>query len=60
MIKILKPGKIRTITCPRCDCQFSFENEDIKRGNQIEYFEEVICPCCHKRIDLIAWKKGFT
>jgi hypothetical protein len=58
MVKIIKPGKIRIITCPRCDCQFSFEREDVKYGSQIDYFEEVACPCCHKLIDLVGREKG--
>lgn len=57
MIKIIKPGKIRIITCPRCECQFSFEDEDVKHGNQREYFKEVACPCCRKAIDLIGREK---
>ena len=57
MIKIIKPGKIRIITCPRCDCEFSFEDEDIVRGPQMDYCEEVTCPCCHYTIDLLKRRR---
>lgn len=60
MIKIIHPGKVRVVTCPKCECEFSFEREDIKYGSQIDYYEEVICPCCHKAIDLIAREKKFV
>ena len=52
MIKIIKPGKHPTITCPECECEFSYENEDIQWGTQLEPCKEVVCPFCKKRIDL--------
>ena len=60
MIKILKPGKLRIAICSRCDCEFSFEDEDIMRGNQRDYYEEVTCPCCNNRIDILKLKRGYT
>lgn len=58
MIKIIKPGKIMVATCPKCDCVFSYENEDIERGDQRDPYKEVVCPCCAKRIDLDAYKRN--
>lgn len=52
MIKIIKPGKLRIVTCPRCKCEFSFEDEDIKYGNQRDYYEVVSCPCCRYSVDI--------
>ena len=52
MIKILKPGKVQVVECPKCACEFSFEEEDIQRGDQRDPYKEVICPCCKYRIDL--------
>lgn len=49
MIKILKPGKMQVIKCPKCECEFSFEDEDIQWGDQNK---EVKCPCCNNHIDL--------
>lgn len=50
MIKIIKPGKyINTAICPLCECVFSYENEDIKKG---DLHKEVECPCCKTYIDL--------
>lgn len=57
MIKIIKPGKLRVITCPRCECDFSFEDEDIARGDQRDYYEKVVCPCCYLRIDLLKLRR---
>lgn len=53
MIKIIKPGKYHIVTCPECKCEFSYEDEDIKRGDQRDYYEKVECPCCKNRIDLM-------
>jgi hypothetical protein len=53
MIKIIKQGKIRTATCPKCECVFSYEKEDIEYGDQRDYYEHVICPCCQNRISVM-------
>ena len=29
MIKIIKPEKMQVAKCPKCECEFSFKNEDI-------------------------------
>lgn len=43
-IKIIKDGvKEFHITCPYCDCEFTYENEDISNS-------EVICPCCSTKL----------
>ena len=57
MIKIIKPGKIKTVCCPTCNCLFSYEKEDVKYGDQRDYFEEITCPCCLQEIDLLKMKK---
>lgn len=39
-IKIIKQGvKEFSITCPYCDCEFTYEKEDVHNS-------QVICPCC--------------
>ena len=52
MIKIIKPGKVQVVTCPTCECEFSFEDEDIEWEDQRDPYKEVVCPCCRNRIDL--------
>lgn len=52
MTKIIKPGKYHVVTCPRCECEFMYEDEDIKWGTQRDYYKEVECPCCKNRVDL--------
>ena len=52
MIKIIKPGVYHIVCCPVCKCEFSYEDEDILWGTQIEPYKEVECPCCKNHIDL--------
>ena len=52
MIRIIKMGEIMVAKCPICECEFSYEEEDIKWGDQRDPYKEVICPCCNRRVDL--------
>lgn len=53
MIKIIKWGKKGKICiCPNCDCEFTYEQEDIWYGTQIDPCKIVACPCCKHHIDL--------
>lgn len=53
MIKIIKPGFYgHVITCPRCSCEFSYEEEDVRYGDQRDPYAEVVCPYCAKHIDI--------
>lgn len=51
MIKILKPGTRQIVTCEKCGCEFSYEQDDVemkcKLGNERYY---VSCPMCAERI----------
>lgn len=51
MIKIIEPGKKRIAVCP--ECKFSYEESDVERGNQRDYYEMIICPCCKEAVDLL-------
>ena len=46
MKKIIKSGTVGRATCASCECEFTFEREDIIFGgvNLVE------CPCCGKGI----------
>ena len=59
-IKIIKEGKTTkfTKTCPRCGCEFEYEEEDVKVDSSVcltsypaKYATYVICPCCGKYLD---------
>lgn len=50
---VIKHGRKRLAICPECDCQFTFEKEDIHYGPQQDYYEEVVCPDCGNSINLI-------
>lgn len=59
-IKIIKEGKITkfTKTCPDCECEFEYEQEDIKVDHSVcltsypgKYGTYVICPCCGKHLN---------
>ena len=58
-IKIIKQGKITkfTKTCPDCECEFEYEQDDIKVDYSCclttypcKYGTYVICPCCGKHL----------
>ena len=58
-IKIIKEGKTTkfTKTCPDCECEFEYEQEDIKVDHSVclttypcQYGAYVICPCCGKHL----------
>ncbi len=51
MIKIIKWGNY--VICPKCNCEFTYEAEDVEYGpSQLDYYKIVTCPCCYFRIDL--------
>lgn len=52
MIKVIKEGKYHVVTCSVCKCEFAYEDEDIKWGDQRDPYKIVECPCCKKQIDL--------
>ena len=58
MIKIIKPGKVMIAKCPTCECEFSYEKEDIQFGNQRDYYEEIVCPCCKNYVDVSHCVRG--
>ena len=50
MKKIIKSGTVGRATCASCECEFTFEREDIIFRNQFDADNMVTCPCCGKRI----------
>ena len=52
MIKIIKHGLIRKVTCGECECVFTFEHEDIIHCDQRQERDYVKCPDCGKIICL--------
>jgi hypothetical protein len=50
MIKIIKYGKKMRQICPRCECEFEFEKEDVVWGNQRDPDNYISCPCCKNLI----------
>lgn len=50
MIKILKPGKSKIAICSKCECEFSYEKEDVKFGGQRDEYCYVVCPCCRNSV----------
>ena len=53
MIKIIKQGKYHVATCPVCECELAYEDEDIKWGTQHDPYKEIECPCCKTHINLL-------
>lgn len=50
MKKIIKSGTVGRAICAYCECEFTFEREDIIFGNQFDSDNTVTCPCCGKVI----------
>ncbi len=52
MIKIVKWGNY--VICPNCNCEFTYEPEDVEYGRQQwdDDYKIVRCPCCKHQIDL--------
>lgn len=46
MKRIIKPGNVAKTTCASCECEFTFEREDVIFGNQFDSDNLVECPCC--------------
>lgn len=56
MKQIIKHGHAQyRITCPFCECIFTFEDEDIEdNGCQWDYEEWLICPECGRPITILS------
>lgn len=54
MIKIITKGKIekRLVRCSNCECEFTFEREDIVYTDQRHEYESIKCPWCGKLLSL--------
>ena len=52
MIEIIKHGKKRKAIYPECECEFTYEKEDIKYYGQREEYEGVKCPDCGRMIPI--------
>lgn len=52
MIKVIRHGMFKKVTCPKCTCEFMYENEDTKyvQTDVNEYERFVECPDCEERI----------
>lgn len=52
MIKIIKHGQYRKMTCPYCMCEFMYEKEDTgyAKTGPTEYERFIECPDCEEKI----------
>lgn len=50
MITIIKHGIKRRKTCPECECEFVYEEEDTYYEGQREEYKVVNCPDCGRAI----------
>ena len=61
MIKIIEHGTRKEQRCEKCGCLFSYEEIDVKKGNEMLLqvhmpFKYVRCPQCNNEIILEAEK----
>jgi len=65
-MQIIKSGNtVKTITCLKCQCEFSYTDSDIQESFSFIPFTDIYmpesylyCPECKTRIDLIGyWKE---
>ena len=59
MIKIIKPGTKKKVTCKECGCLFSYESEDIK-SNLSRSANYVICPQCEEKVYIKCIRTPFA
>ena len=53
MIKIIKEGTRKITKCPKCGCEFSYEEEDVIRGPMWKE-DRVNCPQCNKVVTVMV------
>ena len=58
MITVIKHGKRKFMKCISCDCEFTYEKEDVVTThvgiNEWEY--SVKCPDCDEKISVSYWR----
>lgn len=54
MIKVIKYGKKRRITCSQCGALLEFERDDLKsvRVSINEYEQTIECPACNATVSI--------
>ena len=57
MIKIIKEGTRKIEKCPKCGCEFSYEEEDVLRDPVFTKESHVNCPQCNKAVIIIAERR---
>ena len=60
MIKIIKEGARKIAKCPKCGCEFSYEEEDINmlpndRRNSVTLY--INCPQCRKAVGIMVERR---
>lgn len=50
MVKVIKYGQKRRITCSNCGALLEFEKDDLKnvRTGMNEYEQQIVCPACNE------------
>ena len=57
MIRIIKHGLYRKMTCPNCRCEFTYEKADTNhvQTDVNDYKRFVECPDCGERIEVVCY-----
>lgn len=54
MVKVIKYGKKRRITCSNCGASLEFEKDDLKnvRTGVDVYEQQIVCPACNEIVSV--------
>ena len=61
MIKVIKYGKKRRITCRNCDALLGFEKDDINtvKTGMNEFKQYIMCPSCGESVTIRYLRREF-
>lgn len=52
MVKVIKYGQKRRVTCENCGAVLEYEKDDVKttQAGMNEYERQIVCPACNESI----------
>ena len=55
MVKVIKYGQKRRVTCEKCGAVLEYDKEDVKtiQAGMNEYERQIICPVCNENVNIL-------